>query len=122
MEGTETTTHALGTREHIARIRELNDAVRMTLIGGIVVATPGFRGLDKGARIWVLHQLALFTSFEKANDPYGEHDFGAIQIEGSEKIFWKIDCYDKDVTFGSPDAADPKVTTRVLTLMLASEY
>jgi hypothetical protein len=38
------------------------------------------------------------------------------------KLFWKIDCYDRELHFGSPDPADPTVTTRVLTLMLASEY
>ena len=37
-------------------------------------------------------------------------------------IFWKIDCYDRDLKFGSPDPADENVTTRVLTVMLAEEY
>ena len=37
-------------------------------------------------------------------------------------VFWKIDAYDRTLEFGSDDPADPSVTRRVLTIMLASEY
>lgn len=53
---------------------------------------------------------------------YGEHDFGVIDIEGAPKVFWKIDYYSRDLTEGPPDPADPGVTTRLLTIFLASEY
>ena len=33
-----------------------------------------------------------------------------------------MDAYDANMEFGSEDAADPAETTRVLTIMLASEY
>ena len=56
-----------------------------------------------------------------ANDPHGEHDFGAFEFDGTPVIF-KIDYYDKDLNFHSPDPGDPAVTERVITLMLAEEY
>ncbi|MEQ8399699.1 MAG: DUF3768 domain-containing protein [Roseitalea porphyridii] len=50
-----------------------------------------------------------------------EHDFGALMVEG-ERLFFKIDYYDSTLTMGSSDPADPAVTCRVMTVMLASEY
>lgn len=55
------------------------------------------------------------------NDPYGERDFGSIELEG-ERYFWKIDYYDRTLRFGAEDPADTSETMRVLTLMHASEY
>jgi hypothetical protein len=37
-------------------------------------------------------------------------------------IFWKIDYFDLKLKWHSPDAANPDVTHRVLTIMLACEY
>ena len=56
-----------------------------------------------------------FAAFSPDNDPYGEHDFGAIEWD-SIRVFFKLDYYDRDMRFGSPDPADPAVTTRVLTI------
>jgi hypothetical protein len=42
-------------------------------------------------------------------------------VEG-ERLFFKIDYYDSTLTMGSSDPADPAVTCRVMTVMLASEY
>lgn len=50
----------------------------------------------------------------------GEHDFGAIELNG-ERYFFKIDYYDETLSFGSPDAADPTKTTRVLTVRWTSK-
>jgi len=41
---------------------------------------------------------------------------------GDQRIWFKIDLYDKDLQYGSPDPADPDVTTRVMTILLPSEY
>ena len=45
----------------------------------------------------------------------------SLEFEG-RKFFFKIDCYDTKMEFGSPDPADPEVLARALTIMLASEY
>jgi hypothetical protein len=61
------------------------------------------------------------TTFCHANDPHEEHDFGAFDVDG-HTIMFKIDYLDRDLSMHSPDPADPAVTQRVITIMLAEEY
>lgn len=56
--------------------------------------------------------------FTEDNDPYNEHDFGAVDFQG-KKYFWKFDYYNGDYTAGAEDGEPMK---RVLTVMLAEEY
>ena len=65
--------------------------------------------------------MRRFDSFDPDNDPHGEHDFGEVEV-GGLRFFWKIDAYDRALLGGSPDPANPAVTTRVLTIMRADEY
>ena len=105
-----------------ARIRELNDRFRTGAGGaGQVLITAGIEGLGPDKARAVYEAVQRFDDFTADNDPYGEHDFGAFDLDG-RKIFWKIDTYDLSMTMMSPDPADPAVTRRVLTIMLASEY
>ena len=107
--------------EPAPRIAALNDAFRRTFQGGHVVETPGVLALPEAERIALLLAVRRFDAFDGDNDPHGEHDFGAVEV-GGRRRFWKIDTYDRDLRGHSPDAADPAVTTRVLTIMLAEEY
>lgn len=107
--------------EKSARIRCLNDELRCTSRGGQVVVTQGILALGPLRVERVLAAVRVFADFESGNDPYGEHDFGAVLLEGV-KVFWKIDCYDRDFHYASFDASDPEVTERVLVVMLAEEY
>ena len=106
---------------HAARIRELNDRFRESFTGGTVVVTAGIVDLGAPTQREIIAAIRAFTVFDASNDPYHEHDFGSVTIDG-ETIFWKIDYYDLTMTYGSEDPADPTKTTRVLTIMLASEY
>ena len=105
----------------IERIRELNDDFRRTFVGGAVMITAGVEAMPNEQRRSLLAKVRAFDSFTEDTDPHGEHDFGAVD-EGEVRCFWKIDYYDREMTMHSGDAADPAVTTRVLTVMLADEY
>lgn len=107
--------------EQVRRIRELNDAFRRTFQGGRVLMTAGVRSFSESTCAAILQRVRSFCSFSEANDPHGEHDFGSFEHAG-QTIFWKIDCYDERLAFGSEDPSDPTKTTRVLTIMLAEEY
>jgi hypothetical protein len=105
----------------VNRIRHLNDRLRQHLIGGRIVMTNGIAELGPAVVARVMQRVATFADFTPNNDPYQEHDFGSFEADG-HKVFFKIDYYDKALTCGSEDPADPAVTERVLTIMLASEY
>lgn len=103
----------------VEKVRVLNDAVRTTLTGCRVMLTQGVTAL--GCTDEVVAAAMGYTSFDDDNDPFGEHDFGSIKVAG-QTVFWKFDYYDLSMTMHSPDPADPAVTVRVLTIMLAEEY
>jgi hypothetical protein len=101
-------------------IRRLNDAFRKSGAGGVVAVTPGIKALGPDALAVIVNDIRCNAEFTGDNDPYGEHDMGNLR-HGSACVFWKIDYYDPELTYGSPDPSDPTVTTRVLTIMLAEE-
>ena len=104
-----------------ALVRRLNDRLRRQHQGGRIVITSGVQALGPVFLEAALAAVAAFERFDADNDPYQEHDFGALSVEG-HRLLWKVDYYDTTLTAGSPDPADPAVTARVLTLMLAEEY
>jgi hypothetical protein len=107
------------------KIAQLNDAHRQKLWmppnGGRTVATSGIASLGRGALAAIMLKVAEFKDFTEGDNPYGERDFGAFDFAG-QKIFWKIDYYDRQLDGGSEDPSNPAVTKRVLTILLASEY
>ena len=125
-------------REQTARITRLNDLARSAMgVACTAVATVGFRSLPEADQSSVRELIETYDAFDEDNNPHGERDFGAIyplacgrwtterprlRDEEHERVFWKFDYYDRDLQFGSEDAANPAVTRRVLTIMLADEY
>jgi hypothetical protein len=103
------------------RIRLLNDQLRQNLSGGGAVITPGIAELGPEAVERLIKTIAVFDDFCHTNDPHEEHDFGCFKFDNVDVIF-KIDYFDKSLTFHSPNPADPSVTERVITIMRADEY
>lgn len=104
-----------------ATTARLNDMLRTRGLGGEVLATPGVTNLNHDMRGRVLQAIMEFNDFSEGNDPYAEHDFGAVEIEG-DRFFFKIDTYDPTYRFMSEDPTDPNKTRRVMTVMRADEY
>ena len=125
-------------REQAARIARLNDLARRAMgVACTVVATAGFRSLSEADQSCVRELIETFDAFTEDNDPHGERDFGCVYQLGDgrwtterprvrederERVFWKLDYYDRELRFASEDAANSAMTRRVLTIMLADEY
>lgn len=107
--------------DHTRRIRELNDQLRTSLFGGRVMASEMVQDLHRLKLGALVDAVRGFMAWDAGNDPYGEHDFGAVLLDG-ENYFFKIDYLNKSADGGSENPADPAVTLRVLTIMHSSEY
>ncbi|MGB3929677.1 MAG: DUF3768 domain-containing protein [Sphingobium sp.] len=124
--------------EQLDTIRRLNDAARSHPgTASIANVTLGFQSLPDADRFAALAAIVGFSRFDEDNDPYGEHDFGAVyrldtgiwtqerprdEKTISQTVFWKVDYYDNTLTYGSEVPWDVRQTKRVLTIMLANEY
>ncbi len=82
--------------------------------------TAGVQAQSPDTVAAVLAQVRGFTAFDDGNDPHGEHDFGEVEVADA-RFVWKLDYFDNSLRLHSPDAADPVVTARVLTVMTAGE-
>lgn len=132
-------------------IAKLNDAFRANPILGTTILTAGIKNNSSEDIARIINKVRNFNDFNEDNNPYGESEtslsfareeqpqqrlvvrasrkmkssvaahFGAFDFKG-QKIFWKIDYYDRNFEFASPDAANPNITNRVLTVMYADEY
>lgn len=110
--------------EHVDRSRQialLNDSFRTTFIGGTICITAGLHLVGDEFIKAALLATREFAAFSEDNDPYHEHDFGALEVSGRQ-LFWKIDYFDPTMTQSSEDPASLGLTRRVLTVMLAEEY
>jgi uncharacterized protein DUF3768 len=109
-------------------IRDLNDALRTSpraigvrLACDELVITHGVAAKGNAFIDRAMKAVREFSNFTEDNDPDGQHDFGIFELDGIS-LNWKIDCYDRDLKYGSADPSDPEKTRRVLTILLAEEY
>lgn len=113
------------TREHcITRrhaLRTLNDQLRTSLDGCQVVITHAVAHHAPGFALRATACVQAHIDFPEGDDPHGEHDFGAFDLDG-HRMFWKIDHYDKDMVYSAEDPTDRANTVSVLTIMFASDY
>ena len=107
----------------VEQIRTLNDRLRQNLGTRVATAvvTTCVAALGDEAVARIVKTIAVYDDFCHDNDPYEEHDFGVFEVDG-HKLFFKIDYYDPTITYHSDDPADPTITHRVITIMLAEEY
>jgi hypothetical protein len=99
----------------VSDIRKLNDRFRRTFIGGHVTVTDGVAALPLSTQHAIKKAVRWFSKFEDR-----DHEFGTLDVEG-QKIFWRIEHYDRTFRKASPDPANPRKTVRVLRIGLMSE-
>jgi len=102
--------------ETAVKIAALNDAFRHARDMRCMITRGVSAKMDLSR---VISMVRSYDVFNEDNDPYGEHDFGQIKLDG-ETLFWKIDYYDQKLqNWCDPLSPD---CHRVLTIMLAEEY
>jgi hypothetical protein len=106
--------------ERAVEIAFYNDAFRRTP-GPRWTFSTGVAALGEPFCFAATVAVSRSGTSEASDEPDGEHDFGAVTVEGRDLV-WKIDCHDITLTARSPDPANPVVTRRVMTIMLAKEY
>lgn len=110
-----TTTLDLDPVQEAAIIAAQNDAFRRSILGNTSVAdapqgqfvmTRGVAALGPDARLELTRRVAAFGAFNADSDPYGWHEMGVIELDGTT-VWFKLDLYDVDYQYGSPEPSDP---------------
>ncbi len=118
------------TKETAKIVAAQNDAFRKASLGlavdgaipsGQVVMTQGIVQQTDAFKHTLFAAIAAYDTFNEESDPYGWHEMGVIEIAG-ETVWFKLDLYDSDYHYGSPDPTNLEVTRRVMTILLPSEY
>ena len=99
-------------------IRGINDHFRKTCAAVNVTASIHALGPEFFRR--ALNIVRHYDNFRPDVNPYEDHDCGTFKLDGYE-CAWAIDCYNRDMSGSSANPTNTNITTRLLTIMLASE-
>ena len=100
-----TATPGAATEPRSTRIARLNDGLRASCAGGLVVPSESVRRLPPADQAALLAKVQTFDAFNSDNDPHQEHDFGAVE-HGGRTWWWKIDAYAPNLS-AARSPADP---------------
>ena len=124
--GYETRYERVDNPEALAKsIRLKNDAFRKAVFmgpqpDGKAFMTSTIGNLAEQTKAMLFFKIITFDGFTQDNDPYGEHDFGCVELDGIPKVYWSINYYE-DASL-TEIAEDPLNAYRVLIVMFAKEY
>jgi hypothetical protein len=105
--------------------RELNDRLRINGSDaeiGRVTMTAMVMSMKPDKFFELLDKVRGYK-FTEDDDPYNEHDFGVVEVDG-DTFIWKIDYYNNMYDTGVDHAQvnNSEVCKRLLTIMHDSEY
>ncbi len=104
------------------KIRRLNDMHRGSeTSGGKMEISVGIRNQGRKFLTKAKVAVAHYDNFTREADFTNEHSFGKVEVDGQQVVF-QIFYYDSSMRMESSDPSNPKITTRVLVIMLESEY
>lgn len=89
--------------------------------GGQIFVTSAVDALNEDMKFRLIQAIRNFDEFDGGNDPYHQHDFGKVELEGTAYYF-KVDAYDLSLEYASDDPANELITRRVMTVLRADEY
>lgn len=110
-------------------LAEQNDRFRKSVLGQAVTIDPPGRAvlsanvaaLSHADRAAIIERIINAPQFGEEIDPCGTREMGKVEVNGNP-IWFKIDYYDIDYSFGSPDPTDSTKTRRVLTILFPDEW
>ena len=88
------------------RIRDLNDELRTTGIGGTTYLTRGMWAMGSDFVAHAVSAVRAFDAFTDDNDPWQEHDCATLDVDG-ETVIFKIDYYDLNMEMARPTRRTP---------------
>jgi Protein of unknown function (DUF3768) len=97
------------TSVYTSKVQQLNDAFRKTITGGQPCLTSGVTALGETFTTKALALVRGFYVFTTENDPYGEHDFGSVTVDGTN-LFWTSTT--TTVRYGTAQAIRPILRKR----------